>query len=1023
MKLFLQILAGILIAFIILIIGLNIYFTDERLKNMIMPHVNQALEREVQVDQMSLTFFRTFPRFGIHLEGFLMPDDEGEPIASFETLTTSIRLTPLFRNEIAITNLEVVRPNIYYTVYADSTTNIDFLMDDEDAETEPPDQLYSIEIPRFVIQNAGIFYSDATTQTRIDMEGLDAEIGLQFADLIESRVDATLNSLSANIGGTQYLSNLSLQLQQTSTIDMQEEILTLSEGIFTIRGLALNLAGSFGKWSSDEPQIDLQFSSTSDNFGELLRLAPPDYDDLLKGLETRGSLTLEGSITGVLIEDEIPDFRLLAEVADGYLQNPDLQEPIREIFFSLQGNKERLELSNFSAEAAGNTVEASGVLDRPFDEDAIFTARLFGDVDLETISQFYPIDEQGVETLAGLLAIDLDAAGHLNNPENATFNGMASLRNGIFKYIDVPRPIENIEADIEADENRIIINNASFRAVNNRFSMAGTITEPLSDLPTFNLDAELDFDLASIKEFYPIDEDTLTLRGDLTARASLRGQADQLARALHDSHIELKDGYFSHSIVARPLEDITMVANASSSQLNILEGRFRTGENRLSITGTIDNYLDEEPLFNVTLDGFATLADASVYYSLEPWISELSGTAQMNLNASGPAGVPTEIALNGSLELDQVNAVGDSLFLPVSNLRGILSVQPDAMTLSSFFMNYGTSDISLEGRLQNYLGFLEEHESEATMPSISGNYHSRMLNMDEMFDWDEETADEEPLPIYLPQMTSTVAAQIDTLIIFSVPIYNIIGSGRINPERILIDEATAELFNGSAEGRLEWNVPQPDYTNLRFVGNLNELQVNAFFREFPILGENSRFEQHVTGEFSGNADYYTELDEFVDPVITSTRAEGSFGMTRARLRGHPVQEQLADWIGADELRSLALDEWTANYTIRESVLTLNNFRLTSDNIGIELDGTQHLVTDEIDFTAQLLLPPRFRRGIASVISSQAVDAMTNQDGIIVVPIRITGTMENPRISPRQSIIEDLLRDTGRDVLRRLFDRN
>jgi len=52
-----------------------------------------------------------------------------------------------------------------------------------------------------------------------------------------------------------------------------------------------------------------------------------------------------------------------------------------------------------------------------------------------------------------------------------------------------------------------------------------------------------------------------------------------------------------------------------------------------------------------------------------------------------------------------------------------------------------------------------------------------------------------------------------------------------------------------------------------------------------------------------------------------------------------------------------------------------------------------------------------------------VDAMTSEDGIIVVPVRITGTMGSPQISPRQSVIEDLLRDTGRDVLRRLFDRN
>lgn len=1023
MKLFIKILAGVLLFFLLLIVGLNIYFTDDRLKNMIVPHVNEALDTEVQIDRLSLTFFRTFPRFGLQMEGFTLPDPDGEAVATLETLTASVRIFPLLRDEISISRLEADRANIYYRVHPDSTTNIDFLLTEDAAEPDDEETGYTIQIPNFIIRDAGIYYTDATTDTRIDMTGLNAEIGLVFADLIESSVDARLESLTAFHEGTEYLNNLALQLQQTSVIDIDQELFTITEGVFSIRGLALNLTGTFGNWSSETPELDLQFSSASDNFGELLGLAPPEFDEHLQGLESRGSLTLEGSVYGLLTEDEIPNFEINAEVADGYLRNPDLQEPIQDIHFSLLATKELITINRFTATAAGNVIEASGNLERPFDDDAQFSFRVKGDIDMQTISQFYPIDQAGVETLSGLLAIDADVAGNLENPEAANFNGEIILSNGIFKYIDVPNAIENIDANIEADENRITINSASFMASANRFAMSGTITEPLAEMPTFDLNAELEFDLGTIKDFYPIDEDTLTLRGQLTAQATLRGQADQIERALQQSNIELRNGYIDHELVGRPLEEITFLATASSTQLNISQASFITGDNTLSLNGTVDNYMDDEPLFNLTIDGTATLADVSTYYSLEPWINELTGNAVMNLNARGPAGEPLEIALNGSLSLSDVYASGDSLALPVSNLNGELSVRPEAMTLESFFMNYGTSDFTLEGTLQNYLGFLQDHESEETMPSMNGTYHSQLLNLDEMFDWDEDAEEEEPLLIELPRMTSTVTAQIETMMLFGVPITNISGNGRTNHEQIIIDEATAEMFDGTASGRMVWNVPQPDYTNLRFTGELNDLQVDAFFREFPILGENSRFEQFVTGGFSANVDYYTELDEFIDPDITVTAAEGTFGMSRARMRGHPVQERLATWLGADELRNLALDEWEATFTIEESVLTLNDFRLTSENIGIELDGTQNLVTDEIDFTAQLLLPSRFRSGIASVITSRAVDALTRDDGIIVVPIRITGTMESPQISPRQSIIEDLLRDTGRDVLRRLFDRN
>ena len=317
----------------------------------------------------------------------------------------------------------------------------------------------------------------------------------------------------------------------------------------------------------------------------------------------------------------------------------------------------------------------------------------------------------------------------------------------------------------------------------------------------------------------------------------------------------------------------------------------------------------------------------------------------MNLKARGPAGDPTEIALNGSLEVSNVNARGDSIPLPVTNLNGNMSITPESMNLEQFTMNYGSSDIGLEGRVRNYLGFLEEtHASTETMPAITGSYRSDLLDMDEMIDWDEETDPDEEFPINLPAMTTNVSAEINRLVIFGISVTDITGTGRITPDQIIMDQANATLFEGTATGRMEWNVPDPLRTNLSFTGSLDSLTAESFFRDTGFLGEDSRFHQHVTGAFSTDIDYSTDLDQTLTPDVSTTEADGSFGMTRARLRGHPIQERVADFLKVDELRSLALDEWTATYTISKSVLTFEDFRLTSENIGMELEGTQHMVT-------------------------------------------------------------------------------
>src|SRR5690625_588995 len=76
MKLILKIAAGLLVLFLLLLAGLNLYLTDERLRDLVLPQLRETLDREVEIDRLSLTFFRTFPRFGLQMEGFRLADED-----------------------------------------------------------------------------------------------------------------------------------------------------------------------------------------------------------------------------------------------------------------------------------------------------------------------------------------------------------------------------------------------------------------------------------------------------------------------------------------------------------------------------------------------------------------------------------------------------------------------------------------------------------------------------------------------------------------------------------------------------------------------------------------------------------------------------------------------------------------------------------------------------------------------------------------------------------------------------------
>ncbi|MDZ7694643.1 MAG: hypothetical protein U5K69_26580 [Balneolaceae bacterium] len=54
--------------------------------------------------------------------------------------------------------------------------------------------------------------------------------------------------------------------------------------------------------------MDLTFNSSSDNFGELLRLVPAEYEEQVAGLETQGSLSISGGVSGTVGGKTLPSF-------------------------------------------------------------------------------------------------------------------------------------------------------------------------------------------------------------------------------------------------------------------------------------------------------------------------------------------------------------------------------------------------------------------------------------------------------------------------------------------------------------------------------------------------------------------------------------------------------------------------------------------------------------------------------------------------------------------------------------------
>lgn len=1025
MKTFLKIAASVLVFFLVILIGLNLYFTDERLKSTVMPYVDDAIGRTVEVESMSLTFFSTFPQPGLSIRNMQIPgENDADTLMALDELVASVQLFSLMGDQIKISEIKLHNPRFTYIVHPDSSTNIDFLLETED--TEPDTSAgYAVDIPHFYVTDGNFGYRDSTSNTNVQFSDLNADISLNYADLIKSSINLELGGLSASVNDTTYLNNLPLSLSQESTIDLDNEVIALEEGTVSIRGLALNLYGSISDWSTMLTG-DLNFRSSSDNFGELLRLVPDEHQEYIDGLETRGTLAIDGTLKGALAGDNPPTFDISIDVTDGYLKNPELPDPIQNIQLSANASNDLLAVQTLTANAGENTLTATGQLTNPMEENGEFSVDMEGDINLATISRFYDIGQFDIEQMSGQLSVDGQAKGNRSAPDEATFDAVFNLSNGSLKYTQVPKPIENISVDASANQSAITINSMQLQAAENTFSMEGTINQPLKEEQrSIDLQTNLDFDLATIKDFYPIDEDTLSMRGKFIANATLKGKADQIENSVQSGKISLSNGFINHKSLGKPIEDITLESSLNGPTLSISRASFKTGNNNLSASGTISDYLSEDRTLDLKISGNAALNQIASYYDLEPSISKLTGQADLDLQASGPMADPANVEFNGQLTVQGVNMDGEAFVQPVTDLNGELALSPKSADLTSLGFNIGSSDIALNGSLQNYMAYLHSEEDRNTTPTLEGSYKSNLLNLDELINWDDTTTAE--IPIHLPDLNSSVDAEIEKMIVTGVTMNNLRAQAGTTPDQIKLNQATIELFDGEASGSFTWDVPQPDHTMISFKGSLDSLQAESFFGEYPVLGEKSKFHEYVSGTFSANVDYYSELNIYLDPLIETSTMDGNFGMTKSRLQGHPLQDRLASLFKADELQNVALDEWKSTFTLDNSIFTIKDLQLTSDDIGLELNGTQHMVKGDIDYQMKVLLPGRFKNAIASVITKQATEALTQDNGTIMVPLRVTGTHEDPKVSPDKEVIAPIvkehLKDKAGNVLKSIFGGN
>lgn len=320
---------------------------------------------------------------------------------------------------------------------------------------------------------------------------------------------------------------------------------------------------------------------------------------------------------------------------------------------------------------------------------------------LSLVPAFYTKDFKNL-TAAGEVSLKAWVRGRMTAKSYPAFALDLAVRNGSFKYADLPKSVTDINLTLgvknaggSLDATTVDIPRFGASFGGQTFGATLSVATPISDL-AFKASANGKVNLGAIKDIYPLDEG-MSLNGIVTANVSAAGRMSQIDKQEFDKmQTSGSIGVENMAVTLASLPPITIdsaSANITPKSASLDRLNVKVGASDIAAKGSLTNYWGYI-LHDTTLSGRLTvtssLIDANeLMAAMTPEETAEEKPAESEQPAAGeeiPVGV-IEVPKNLDLTLD--STFGKVLFekMVIENLKGVITVKNGAMTLDKLAMD------------------------------------------------------------------------------------------------------------------------------------------------------------------------------------------------------------------------------------------------------------------------------------------------------------------------------------------------
>ena len=399
---------------IALSIACYLIFTPARLTAIAHQVADQYVTCEYELDEVELTYFSTFPYFGVSVKDVClinpMEGAQSDTLVAVPELLVSLKLIDAIHGNICIKrfHLRDATANIY--IAADGTTNFDVFKSEDDEEEEEDEGGWQLKSVRWEedlkVSARHLSFVDEKDTIAASLDEASIVLASQKRDDLDgARLDLSAQHVCATLKGEEYAQDLELRLHLPVYYKNLEHVY-IDKAKLQVNDFGLLLDGEAGTPDLSSGVYTCDATVSTDGawqIQEILALVPERFKASLKDIKVDGLMALEANVKGTYADSIMPVLTAHLDIKEGKGAYKPLPYTVRDLQLDadarLDLNKQQpstVSINKLSAKTKESRIAAKGKVEDLL-EDMLLDLHLDIDANLPDFAYFMPkeIDLKG----------------------------------------------------------------------------------------------------------------------------------------------------------------------------------------------------------------------------------------------------------------------------------------------------------------------------------------------------------------------------------------------------------------------------------------------------------------------------------------------------------------------------------------------------------------------------------------------------------------------------------------------------